>query len=650
MTQNNSTPQIKLPIPHGWRLIDRFFLAQQSQLTSSEVITFFDGATPRWQEALDGQQIRQRGVVQQLVSRLEKNRITTLPQLLVFTGPTGEGKTTALMQAVCQLVQERQHWRVIWNEEPERPFEPGWIKALPQQRTDTWLIVSDGIDALLTPQKNAHKRSGPHSEDTQNPLLGLLQELQRRGRRDVQFLLCCRDTDWNTAALDMASLRHVAAYDPFPMPALDLADAEALITSWEQQGAAGLGELQHIAPQERVPRLLQAAASETDKQESALLGAMLQLRYGDTFTNHVRSLMLRLQKQKAPGGTLLHAFASIFVPHAEGLRDKQGQLMVPYRSMLAEALDCTVDEINRKIIKPLGREAAGAVSKQFVYARHRSIAQAAVVILQDMVDRGEFDTDIDQIYANLACSAERAKKAYGDVPVLTEWRYLSKQFAEQGQRERAVTMVRALIQESKGETSFTYFVTDLSKLYRDQGKPELALKVFHEHARYADRVYFYEWATAEGEAFYYENDAWLSAVSLADTIRGEFDLRRIKYSLNGLATAFRHLSERYYDEEVFIQARLAAAYLGLHRALNAGTYPQEETVLRKTDAALRRHREECEKAGYSIMDSQLAFEQFQQGTLRAWEQAAGSLPSVPPPTQLRFEQLARKLNIEYKTM
>src|SRR5207253_1372013 len=116
------------------------------EVDDEAVLSFFNGREPSWGEALNHQRIPRRKIVEDLVRDLEAARLEGGLRVTLLWGAAGEGKTTALLQTVCDLLGGGGDWRVLWHEHTTTPLPAEFLVRLP--RKDTWLIVSDDAELI----------------------------------------------------------------------------------------------------------------------------------------------------------------------------------------------------------------------------------------------------------------------------------------------------------------------------------------------------------------------------------------------------------------------------------------------------------------------------------------------------------------------
>lgn len=585
----------------GWLLVDHDFLARgRSALSEEELLLFFDGRVPEWKEAL-APEIPRRSIVNDIVEQLGKANEEGRTTIVQVKGPGGEGKSTAIRQAVAAMAEEG--WHVFWHNHAELPLPEGW---LPPPSDGPWVIVSDDADLIA------------------NNIYETVKEVRKQNRRDVQFLLCCRDTDWIAARADSLDWHRYAELIEMPLRGLTSEDARKIVAAWARLGLKGLGRLENLDPEAAAEQLFAAARDDSaNQQEGAFLGAMLRTRFGRDLNQHVKVLLGRLNGQSTPGyaETLMEAFAYIAVPHAENVLT----LSTP---ILEEALGCTLRQVKREILRPLGEEAAAVRQGSYILTRHRAIAEAAVSVLS-----GTYKIDAEDILADLAAAAIKAS-VKGPLPNVEDWRGLPSRLFAQGRVELALWLARNQVD---AEPSNPYRLVTYSRLLREAGYPDDSVDLFRSHPNgFRHRAFYSEWAVAEGNL---DNDATaasLRGISLSDEIeRIPIDNNGAKIRLSGASLAFGRCFSKYGDR-AFIEASGATAQLGLRLILDPET---KRLLLLNQQNAIRQ--------GVEVMDPATALARLEEGFRLAWQQREIDLPPwVRSPEECTYSRLARLLGIE----
>ena len=562
---------------------------------------------PTWQLALSAR-VPRRKLVDEAVDELrEAAAAPGKPRVVLIEGPGGEGKSTAFHQVVASLLDADPNWRVLWRDNEIHGLPVDFLQQL----------VNDGRPLLIA------------SDEADNIAAGLLAFVRAARERDhgLHLLLAARDTDWRAAVRDEAPWRQLIDFRRRRMRGVALEDAAKLIDAWSTLGKEGLGKLAGMTRENAIRRLIETAHDEVVKGiDGSLLGAMIELRYGEAFKEYVRKLLDRLRCRPAPGGSLLDAYAYIAAMHAENL-------LFFGKSVLATTLGCDERTLQHEVIRPLAEEAAAASHGNYVLTRHRAIADTAMVILQ------EEDTtlDLNQLFATLANAAERRFLDQRDVANIADWCFtLPRHFSEKNWHETAIRIAEAL---RDTDPSNVYLLVSLGEKLRKADRAAQAVEVFERAAEAGEiksnRVFYYEWGTAAGNTGNHDANLWLAAVSLTDLDSFAAPTNEDgKLALAGLGVAAGALFEATGDR-LFIEARGAAGQLGLRLRLDA-----------RTRGYLERYRAEAAKAGVGEMAVDRAFAAIERAVRVAYRRCAARDRlvddlDVPMPEEISFTGLRR---------
>lgn len=594
----------KLEIPDGWNLVDAQYLKDRSkELSSDQAISFFDGRVPIWREAL-APQIPRREIVGKLVADLESARREGGLRITLLTGAAGEGKTTALLQVVSDLVNVSSDWRVVWRHDSTAPFPAELVSRLPDE--GTWLIVSDDAEVVA------------------RRVFDSVQALKLSDKKNVQFLLCCRDTDWKAADVEQLPWGQQSVFVTETLRGISKSDAQKIVSAWELFGKKGMKGLDGLQFDAAVAQLLAAAKSEeANSGEGSFFGAVLQVRYGEGLKTHIDDLLRQFEKRPISSGkTLLDAFAYISVMHAENLQ-------ILSKEVLAEVLEIRFQEMKRKVLGPLGEEAAIATTGRMVFTRHRAIANTALRILLE-----KYDIDSDNLYVDLVQAASRAYLSGIYVPDIGEWNYLSDKFFENGDPSLGIRLAQSILEI---EPTNPFFIVKLAQLYRKAEQPEQGAKIFRSVGQKISenqRPFYNEWGIIEGNVGNHALKVWLISFSLSDHVtRQPPDHERVKYALNTLSLTFQELFQKY-SLLVFADACGALAQLWLKN------YSNESSNLVKQMKIFSHEYGVDDFAGH------IALDKIREGITCAWIQRERDLPDwVVPGNEITLNGFARVLRI-----
>lgn len=593
----------RLKLPAGWMLVDQDFLKTHKKnlpLSEDDAIAFFDGRLPLWKYAISPD-IPQRQIVNSVLLDFEDDSENNQPQIIKILGPGGEGKSTALRQIICRII-ETKNWAVIWHNDPEARLSKDFCRNLPT-REGCWVIASD--DADLTAQNIYYQ----------------VKEAYEEGRNDIHFILCARLTDWFASKANILPWHKFKVVE-YSLKGLIFEDALDIVKAWNGFGNKAMGKLSGKSIENAAEELQNEAKSLGSSSDGAFLGAMLRVRYGEALKEHIRELIGRLDKRKAPGGTLLKAFSYIVALHAENK-------FLLTKLILAKILNCSPREVTRKIIGPLGYEAAAEQTGRYILGRHRAISETAKEIIEE-----NYFEDFDEIYIDIVKAAWELRVEGVTIHQIHEYANLSRYFSNKGDQDLGVRLAEAMVEANPTNP---FLITRLSYLYRDINEADLAASVFRKihPGTNVDRALYYEWGTAEGNLGNQAISASIDTVSLADGIENSPpDNEQTKLSLAGMGVAFQGLFEKYNDH-LFLESRHAVGLAGLRLKLDG-----------IAQSYFQRYKCETEAQGISL-NAEEAIDKIIQGVNKAWSLHEIELPEfVPKVTGLTFDGLRYVLKME----
>jgi predicted MPP superfamily phosphohydrolase len=586
-------------MPKGWSISTAADLrSKTTALGPEDAVRFFNGAVPDWNIALSSS-IPRRTAVAELAGCFPCQKGADRTVVGVLLGPGCEGKTTVLLQAAYQLIESNPGWRVLRRVDETGPITTREILPILEHNRPC-LVVVDEADRSA---KEVHE---------------LVMHLPTSLKGSVHILLASRDTDWVSSGAGRLAWATVCPFRQVRLAGLEEGDARKIVGAWTEFGEHGLGDLARIAESARVKRLLDAVYAEAESSEGAFYGGLLRVRVGDDLRGHARLLLERLMVRTIPsGGKLADAFAYISAMHAEGLAFLS-------RPVLAEVLGCPLEKLRRDVLIPLGHEAAATTTSDFVFTRHRAVAQAVVEVLS-----ADFGEDVEALFPLMADSAIRvSERVY--VPNLAAWRYrLSQHFVEAGRRALTIRIAEG-VRQSDPHNVLT--LTNLAKLYRESDDSEHAERLFRNFPLHAvaDRGFYHEWGTSAGSCGHHADAALLQAFSLSDqSDYRPVDNDQAKLGLAGLGVVFSNMLERSHDPRIL--AGLAALpVLGERLHLDS-----------TTSNHFARYAEHAKKLGCATPPSDQAWGYFCDGVLASAHSGVSFdvLARVGDPGRLTFSQL-----------
>lgn len=498
--------------------IDSEFIESHLSRDTSPIsaISYFDGRSPTWVDAI-GNRAPRLDLTQEIDRFLKEQPAHHVAYLL--SGPTGEGKSTMLRQIAGRLSEDLGN-RVLWMS-AAGGFEPHDVTSLPVTSSRVWVVIDD---ADLFAKRIAT----------------VVRELDRVGRSDIQLLLAARDGDWARAVqMESASIPS-RALRVFKVGGITQSDAKQITRAWGQFGDRALGKLLTLTPADRASALFGASQGNS---EGALLGAMLETRYGNDFRQHIWELMKRLNHVKLPGGrSLLEAYGAICLVYRHGI----SRLPLTY---LGEWLDMSETEVEGLVVYRLGREAAAERHGDSIVPRHRRIAQEVVDLLPEFAIN-----EVDLMREVVASVVRGARGSRWDEDIL------AVVYAGQNLESKSLAMAAA-DGAVRGDDRQLRLVNYRVSVYREFDEIDDALLIAErawtsidrfDDLRLTLRKFLITWARVAGRAGQYRDSAALNACALLDvpdmgaltSDEATRALSGLAWSLGMLAEANRHATGR----------------------------------------------------------------------------------------------------------
>jgi len=535
VARHSSSPVVSKPLPlptKGWLVTTAEELDRHlGPLPVGTAIPYFNGAIPDWHTALSTS-IPRRQIVSTLAECFRDGDTATRPLVTLFLAPACEGKTTALLQAVHQIVAAKPHWRVLYRSDDAELLNPKEILSL-LGKADHWLIVIDEADSVAP------------------DVVKLIGKLPAHLQGRVHFLMACRDSDWNASEAWKINWANLSTFTIERMAGLESDDAEAIVNAWAEFGVVGLGDLAAVPPEERAEILQQRVHEEANNSHGAFFGALLAVRQGSGLKDHARRMLESLGHRKvSPGVTLKDALVYVAAMDAEGLEFLS-------RPVLARVLRCPLDKLHRAVIAPLGEEAAATTTSSYIFTRHRRIAKAIISVVES-----EFRIDVSEMFLNLGDAAIDAALAQDFVPGLADWR---SKFATHFQKERPELAVRIAQSMLSHEPSNYMSLINAAHIFMGASAAGKAMQLFRQFPKNVrtDRRFFHVWGLAESANKNYATSCLLFAYSMSDgDHRVQVNNATAVKGLRGLSDNFNSLFHDYH-EIAFRDAWGAAATLAL---------------------------------------------------------------------------------------
>ena len=521
-----------------WMPIANEIVAPRAKIDSrNSALTFFDGRLPNWHDAVNPL-LPRRDIVRTMENQLKDLIHRRQSSFTLVTGASGEGKTTALMQAAAALAMSEPGLVVLFNGQG-RITSVDEILRLPA--SDNYLLVLD--EAFRSVER----------------LKDLVARINESDRTGLHLLIAARDTDWSDVGGFTVPWNKYCISKVHRLRGINRPDAVAVIQSWEKLGAEALGSLASLPDSEsRVSALIDAASEQRPAEDGTFLGALLTTRYGAGLIDHIRELLVRLSHRRIYSwqseieDTLLDVFFLIALPQAAGVQTMNARI-------LAIALDIAEQEVFGAVILPLGDEAAISFDAERVSVRHSLIARAAGELAT------ELGIDMGEAAERIVKAAVTAIRKFGATPDILKLAYLSQYLEEDP--EMAVKAARAAVEAEPRRLSYR---TSLSRALRLAGNFENAIRTAEESVSLiwdaedvltGVRPVFTEWGVAEGNLGRWARNVVLAGIALQDMDAWPRLRQQTGPALVCMALALRKLWESY-REFVFLNALSGVAQIG----------------------------------------------------------------------------------------
>ncbi|WP_223430034.1 metallophosphoesterase family protein [Pseudomonas sp. GL-B-26] len=500
----------------GWEVKNSAELAPRPALDLEEAIRYFDGADPTWENVLS-ESIPKREIVAQIRDHFLRTIKTSEVSVTVILGAGCEGKTTALLQAVSDILALQPSKRVLNRTNPNRAFIPDQL--LPElSEHDDWLVVVD------------------QAEEVSREILSFIDRGCEGYSGRIDFILASRDSDWRSSGADSLLWDYHAKFKAIHLKNLSSKDAEEIVCAWAKYGVRGLGEELYLLPaSERSRKLRYYAKKEAQGKNDAFFGALLMSRHSADLIDHAEAMLLNLDRIALDAGhTLKDAFSYIAVMHAQGFDQLSS-------ATLASVLGIDPNKLNSSVIKKLGQEAAVAYTAKAIFTRHRYIAEAVVNVLE-----ARFDENISEYFVKLAISETRRAKTENFLSS-NFWRYeISEELFDAGEPQLGLTVAQSLYDDNPNDY---HLLTKLAYLYRKADSVEKCLPLFREFPeKPQNRGFYFEWGVCEGRERNYVEQALLASYAMSDDVENSsirFD--QASMFLSNLAYAYRKLFAEFVD-------------------------------------------------------------------------------------------------------
>ncbi|HEX8092214.1 hypothetical protein [Jatrophihabitans sp.] len=529
------------PLP-GWVRITREYLAARKPRADLE--DYFDGAAPDWQDTCHPL-LLPRPAVTKAIEAFRADILEDRSLLLRIGGASGDGKSTALMQATQALAHEGHFDAIYWRRSAQARFTPDVVATMCGQRQKI-LIASDNAEQLL--------------EDI-DVFAGMkLQE------EDFffHFLLASRDVDWNAERdrlrwkLSPAG-RWAASFRVLPPLALgrvERPDAQVIAQNWlncssSRPGLVVSGNVQQVSQ-----AMLDASRSSEGRQ--AFMGGVLSMRFAPERLRLRLTSLLSTVESMHPGDpdTSLADFLAVLAAVDVGGGDG-----VP-RDIAARFLMIPESELRPSVEVPLKREFFLASSSQAFFARHPNISRALLELVLDDESSLQVESSLEKFLRDVHYVGKQAgfRPGFGKLIDLGR-RLINSDFPRNLVGPLALHLCRTACTVASGELS-THIA--LSQALRELGRPQSALgEVWEIQAARLDdpalwgdyddhvRGAWSEMSVALGTSGNRRSAYWAAQVSISDRMSTGLAPTQVLLALNQLALGAKVICESGGDRAEF---------------------------------------------------------------------------------------------------
>ncbi|WP_326721725.1 hypothetical protein OHT59_22110 [Streptomyces sp. NBC_00243] len=544
-----------IPIPVGWELVTRNRLEQIDH--ARDLTSFFDGTNPDWQTVLHPN-LRLLTVTENSLARARHRLTTGLSGVELFRGPSGEGKSTALLQVAKELVLADDVY-LVWRRDP------------------AMALKTDEVEQLITgPRRPVFVADS--AENLIGDITKILTAFDIGAGQSIQFILAARATDWvrsmrsRKLRIDPVNLwrRTLEVNDCGDFDRVNEADATSIMESWKSCSPS-LPERVRNVPQEEAARVIVQTSLGRQKGSGALLGALLKIRFtAQGLSSHIASVLDSLVEVELPSGKtladLLVALSAVDVANQDGIP----------REVLAAYAEIPESEIRVKIEIPLGREAVLGSSAGMLHGRHKLISKTIFDLAMDEHNELSTEASLDDLIVSTAKVGEVQGYRMGfgrifDVPQDLAKATTKAQWSNQFKEllvGRAKTVVRF-----QPDRLMSYVA--LSGILRSVGQPRVAEEevwnsigsdlLTNDWTDSVDRGAWVEFATVLSFNKQYAKAAWASAMALADfcssPLKGQMAPALSVYTLN---------LKEWHQKDSTVPTGILPETFALFRATNAG--------------------------------------------------------------------------------
>jgi hypothetical protein len=368
----------------GWLLVDtNFLVARADEATSEDLAVYFDGEDPQWPEIASGM-VPQLSSAERILQDLKDSRSSQVTVHLVL-GPGGEGKSTALMQVAAAL-GGIDGWRPLWRDigSSEMPGRLHWgdLKGQIRHGEALCLLIDDAHEV------RAEMESFLSRERVAKGL---------NSGQSVHIVLCAHKDDWNRLQPRRRErwLRK-NIISTVNVNGLERQDAKRIVGAY--RASDSLGRLDAKKDDDVLAEQLvqSAVARASTSGESALLGATIEARTGESLEVHVGRILERVSAAGADADVPAYeVYISTSAANALGI----------HRLSLA-VLDAAVGIGEPSLTKVLRLTEAelrvdGLGGNRAIRVRHGSIGRRAATVAFSEMPASPLYASQDQVYRGL---------------------------------------------------------------------------------------------------------------------------------------------------------------------------------------------------------------------------------------------------------
>lgn len=340
----------------GWQAVPRQHELQAA--TTQGLNSFVSGAQPTWRDANTLQPLSAaHNAVRVVQNHLSENATEAANVFVSISGPTGEGKSLAIMQAALEIATKFENVTCLYREPVAPNIQSDWLKRVRSQ-SKTTLIVVDEADLILRDLPTSLRQGDPNDGST------------------IIWLLAVH-SHYADALNDVAQETR-SRHDSIPMHTLSYGDASIVAANWKDLQLLPSKALSWTT--QELTDILRAESEGTEGD--SLFGAVLHLWMSDSLIGRVEDLLDRMQRAEINGATYFDILVSIALVQDCWDPDVTGSRGITLGA-LAELSGIDYDDVVPYILAPLGREAGIAKVGARVYVRHGSIAKTILSCLSD---------------------------------------------------------------------------------------------------------------------------------------------------------------------------------------------------------------------------------------------------------------------------